>query len=434
MKDKGRRLLLIVFIFLIILIMLEFVSAITGSIGNARIIIKTKPGEIVEKYILIRNVNDVPVRIELSTSGDLADELNLENNSFELQPSEDKKAYFTIKSDNIGIFETRINVLFKTLDGGNGVGLYSVIILNVTAEAIPGFDLNITSPGGLWPIYNKSRLRLTIEAGGKCDLAYLDYTFDYWKFFREIIQTLNYTIPTGGEYRLLCRDCDEYDRLKNFKDGPHFLTLKCLDRPWINTTSFFFIDKKPPKYLRTYPRMNSFTNGSGFMVKYSEEYTVLFRLNVSSSVFYQPVNFSEGAEFCSPGDNKKCYFNNVNLSKYDGQEVEYYFTVFDIGNPFIDSQKVIVKVDTTSPIINSFSYEFNRRYLTFKINVTEKNFDLIKYIDWNDVEPRWKMLCSRLVDGKCIKRIAFPTGEHNIDILVLDKAGNSVEENVVFFI
>lgn len=102
--------------------------AITGSLGNSRMVLRLAPGESVEKSVLVKNVNSEPLDIELSASGDLADNIKIKDESFTLKAGEEKKAYFTIKAVNEGTTESKINVKF-TPSEGNGVGLAATIIV-----------------------------------------------------------------------------------------------------------------------------------------------------------------------------------------------------------------------------------------------------------------------------------------------------------------
>jgi len=57
---------------LFLVLLLSFVSsvyAITGSIGNARMILRVDQGDRIERSILVKNVNDVSLNIELSAGG-----------------------------------------------------------------------------------------------------------------------------------------------------------------------------------------------------------------------------------------------------------------------------------------------------------------------------------------------------------------------------
>ncbi len=118
-------------VFVISLIILAaIVSATTASIGNSRMILHLSPSESVDKYILVKNVNDFPVNITLTAEGDLKDNIKIKDTSFTLQANEEKNAYFTIKAQKSGTSESKINVLFKP-EEGNTVGLVSTIIVTV---------------------------------------------------------------------------------------------------------------------------------------------------------------------------------------------------------------------------------------------------------------------------------------------------------------
>jgi hypothetical protein len=123
---------------MLVLGMVGSVSALTGSIGNGRMTFKDlQTGDVLEKTILVRNINDVSVDIDLSPSGDLADDVTIIDKEFRLGPGEEKRAEFKIKVTKEGVSETKIDVRFTPVDGGNGVGLSSKITLE--AEKGPGF-------------------------------------------------------------------------------------------------------------------------------------------------------------------------------------------------------------------------------------------------------------------------------------------------------
>jgi hypothetical protein len=91
-----KELVLGVVVICALFLSLANVSAITGSMGNSRMVLRLDVGESVQKYILVKNVNDEPLTIELNASGDLADHVTIEEDSFTLEPGAEKKAYFTI--------------------------------------------------------------------------------------------------------------------------------------------------------------------------------------------------------------------------------------------------------------------------------------------------------------------------------------------------
>jgi len=102
---------------------------ITGSIGNSRMILRLNTGDQIEKSVRVINVNDVSVEINISVTGDLQQDITLKDESFILGPGEEKKAYFTIDVKESGTTETSINVQFSPVDGKNGVGLSSTVIV-----------------------------------------------------------------------------------------------------------------------------------------------------------------------------------------------------------------------------------------------------------------------------------------------------------------
>jgi hypothetical protein len=105
------------------------VYAITGSIGNARMILRQEIGDKIEKSILVKNTNDVPVNVELSVFGDLEKYITIKDQNFSLASGEEKKAFFVVNVQKEGTTESKINVKFSPVDGKNGVGLTSTIIV-----------------------------------------------------------------------------------------------------------------------------------------------------------------------------------------------------------------------------------------------------------------------------------------------------------------
>jgi len=136
-ESNVSRTVFCISIFLIILINLSVVSAITASIGNARMILRAQTGDTIEKSVLVKNINNEAVKIGIIVSGDLEKDITLIDKEFTLEPGEEKEARFTIKVKKEGTFETKINVQFAPLTTGNGVGLSSTVI--VVAEKGPGW-------------------------------------------------------------------------------------------------------------------------------------------------------------------------------------------------------------------------------------------------------------------------------------------------------
>jgi hypothetical protein len=130
-----RKKTIFILAFIILLIALPMASAVKAKIGNSRMVLRPEVGETLEKYIRVLNDNDEKVTIELSASGDLADNVIIEENTFVLEPFAEKNAFFTIRADKLGRTETRIHVAFKP-DEGNGAGLASVITVIPEGDAV----------------------------------------------------------------------------------------------------------------------------------------------------------------------------------------------------------------------------------------------------------------------------------------------------------
>lgn len=128
-----RTFLALVFIALILLSSFS-VLAFGGNLGNSRMVLRLEPKETIEKSLLVINPNDIPVKIELTPTGELADSIKLREESFTLAPQEEKKAYFTIKAPSkAGTTESKINVKFKSED--NALGLTATIIIIVADDS-----------------------------------------------------------------------------------------------------------------------------------------------------------------------------------------------------------------------------------------------------------------------------------------------------------
>jgi hypothetical protein len=134
-KKKEYVLVTVIFIGLMILSQFALVSAITGSMGNARMVLYPEVNglinTVIEKSILVKNVNDVPIDIKLEVDEGSTDFLEVVNEEFVLQPGEEKRAEFKVKVKDPGKYEGKINVFFSEAgdEKSGGVVLSSNIIV-----------------------------------------------------------------------------------------------------------------------------------------------------------------------------------------------------------------------------------------------------------------------------------------------------------------
>ena len=112
----------------------EAAEKVTAKIGGSRMILRLSPGEDERRFITVVNDNSFTVQIDISKSGDLAEDLKLDDEQFSLSPGEEKKVYFTVEAPNeAGVSETSINVRY-TPEEGNGVGISAKVIVVVSED------------------------------------------------------------------------------------------------------------------------------------------------------------------------------------------------------------------------------------------------------------------------------------------------------------
>ena len=131
--QKRIQIMIIIFIGLIIINSFS-ISAITGSIGNARMILYPEVNgwttTTIEKTILVKNVNNVSVNISLKMDENSSKFIEIIDKEFILEPSTEKRAQFVIKVKKEGTYEGKINVFFSPSEGKEaGVVLPSTIIV-----------------------------------------------------------------------------------------------------------------------------------------------------------------------------------------------------------------------------------------------------------------------------------------------------------------
>jgi len=134
MNKMNKKIVFLSLSLLILVMLVGNVLAITAKIGNARMILRPEVGDEIEKSIQVINDNDVIVDINLFASGDLEDDIEIIDTEFRLEPGEEKKAFFKIEIKEPGKTETQINVQFTPVDGKNGAGLSSTVIIIASGE------------------------------------------------------------------------------------------------------------------------------------------------------------------------------------------------------------------------------------------------------------------------------------------------------------
>jgi len=251
--------------------------------------------------------------------------------------------------------------------------------------------------------------------------------------------TMSYTdaISGRGRWARLVSLAQSYSGARKFSEGSNTIIFKGSDRNGNEATTelTFFVDSKAPKIKKTFPK-KGFANGE-FAVLFSEDNPSELTLHYGNFVTgfrEQEVNLAS----CIFNKNNYECETTVSVADYSEEDFEYWFSLEDIAGNVVESKHVSLDVDVTSPVINnpndfwSQGAEDDNKNIYFNIDLTEQNLDEVSIYDNSDSKPRWKRLCSRLRGNLCIKKVSFKPGHHDVDVQVLDTAGNAVAERISF--
>jgi hypothetical protein len=236
----------------------------------------------------------------------------------------------------------------------------------------------------------------------------------------------------GSPLRSLCRRCSTYERYKPFDDGFHEVLIFVSNSKQENIIRKvnFTVDSRDPRIRKTYPR-RGLTNGI-ISIVFQEENPEHLNLTLRNNSGYSRSADIDLDNCIKERRNTECIVE-LNLSKFNNQEIHYWFNLTDITGKGDISRPRSIEVDVSKPAINSFNFLVDRRKVKFHFNITEENFDQINYIDWESKNPREKRLCSRIKNGICEKRKRFSKGDHNLTIFVYDEAENLREITDILF-
>jgi hypothetical protein len=241
-----------------------------------------------------------------------------------------------------------------------------------------------------------------------------------------------------GRWTRVCLDCYDYFRPRVFKEGLNDITFSASDLfgNEVNKTIKFRVDSKKPKINKVYPK-SGFADGA-FEVQFKEENPVLLKLHYGNYKNGFKEKTIDLINDCIAENEKQTCSTNVDLSNYDGEEIEYWFELRDVAQNLVESKHILLEVDITPPVLNNPSSFFKQgegtdnRYIYFSLNITEDNFDEAFYTYIELGTEREKPLCSRLSDGICEKKESFRKGYHILNVQIADEAGNAISYPVIF--
>ncbi|MDD5331397.1 MAG: hypothetical protein PHE43_01060 [Candidatus Nanoarchaeia archaeon] len=228
-----------------------------------------------------------------------------------------------------------------------------------------------------------------------------------------------------GRWSTLFSERNSYSKKLSMKEGLNDLTLSARDEDGneANKTIKFYVDSKAPKIKKTYPKKGTYATGE-FTVEYTEE-------NLQSvTLVINGVNVQKKIDCPSSSKKASCIFN-VDLTQYDGQEINYTFVLEDLLTTSTLKTPVAVKVDITNPNLAVFDPDDGAVYNKYvPFNMQSSETVKLQYRDNSALRPTWKTLCSKCTVYN--KVISFGRGTHNVDIQATDLAGNPTGYNYDF--
>ncbi len=232
----------------------------------------------------------------------------------------------------------------------------------------------------------------------------------------------------------LCSDCFSYNRERTFEEGINEITFRAVDRARNEAfyTVQFYVDSKKPR-LKSFAPTSGFVSGD-FTVRFQEDNPEVLTIHYGNlETGYREYRFNLETECVKSSSETQCT-TSLNLADYDGQRIEAYSTILDLGGNVDESTHYILDVDYSNPIITRLDYTVQGKKANFVIEVDEPYFSEVNYLDNSESNPKEKKLCTKLVNNICEKQITFnKDGAHEIVITVKDKAGNAAQQTINFF-
>lgn len=263
-------------------------------------------------------------------------------------------------------------------------------------------------------VYSTRSILLNLQSNENADIYYLD------------------NINGRGRWTKVCTNCDFYSARRTFKEGLNDLTFRATDSHG-NQNLYeweFYLDSVKPKIKNTEPT-EGFASGV-FNVEFEEENPSALVLHYGNSATGFRTYDLDIDEDCVQDRTFVCE-TQVDLTSYNNQDISYYFVLRDIADNVVQSRAAALRVDNSAPIINSLEFTTEGKYANFVIDLTEQNFKKVTYIDYSDSRPKETVLCNRLVNNICEKRVSFKDGGHDVEIKAYDLAGSAATGNAEFF-
>ncbi len=219
----------------------------------------------------------------------------------------------------------------------------------------------------------------------------------------------------GGDFKRLCSDCGLYDGKRVFVEGFNTVQIKATDES--NNMAIaplsFTVDSKKPAITAVTPS-SGYANGD-FEVKYTEANvkTITVYIKGSADSDFIPHALSS----CPSGAKVSCSIH-LDISAYEGQQIQHYFTVSDGANN-VNSKTKKVSVDSTAPLLTinaPLDGFYNEKKLLWDVTSNEP----VK-ITYADNGEKSKIFCSKCNGAQ--KFVTLNDGNHLIEVTAVDAAG-----------
>ena len=275
--------------------------------------------------------------------------------------------------------------------------------------------ISITSPIGN-KVYNNTKVLFDLKTN---ELAYI--------YYKDTSNSKNQWKPLSKKLT------QSYKGEINFKDGLNNISIKAVDKKGNEkiVPVKFTIDSQTPKIKDVSPK-KGFSEGN-LSIKILESNPKSLKLFYGNSIKGMKTA-AIALKNCTVNKESVTCNTKINLQDYNNQQISYYFLVEDIAGNKAQSKTATLDVDTVLPVINNPSslISIEGKSASFNISVTEQNFLDVSYYDNSAKAPKWSKLCTSLKNGRCIKKISFSSGSHNIILKVTDKAGNFIIKQLNF--